>query len=184
MAAARTAAGPAVTACARQTAALFSHSAPHGVSREALPRLQAGAARGNAADISSKRRASARTLAAAGCPAAVERRGFYSPAHAFSDCTPCLLFHRAARRAQHRRRFSTNRRARPYLPIRNRRRARLPVRAARRSFPAALLTPCQGRLRQYLYSPILPGQFLFWSLPYRSAHPRIPVEQIYKQEYT
>lgn len=66
--------------------------------------------------------ASARTLAAAGCPAAVERRGFYSPAHAFSDCTPCLLFHRAARRAQHRRRFSTNRRARPYLPIRNRRR--------------------------------------------------------------
>lgn len=62
--------------------------------------------------------------------------------------------------------------------------ARLPVRAARRSFPAALLTPCQGRLRQYLYSPILPGQFLFWSLPYRSAHPRIPVEQIYKQEYT
>lgn len=128
--------------------------------------------------------ASARTLAAAGCPAAVERRGFYSPAHSFSDCTPCLLFHRAARRAQHRLRFSTNRRARPYLPIRNRRRARLPVRAARRSFPAALLTPCQGRLRQYLYSPILPGQFLFWSLPYRSAHPRIPVEQIYKQEYT
>lgn len=32
--------------------------------------------------------------------------------------------------------------------------------------------------------PNFAGQFLFWSLPYRSAHPRIPVEQIYKQEYT